>query len=558
MDLVQENPMKENREKKLKIVLISLFVTIFVLVIVALVIYFYTQSVISKQLKVTIDETTPTELSEKISDTFFVENGKVYTSLRDISQFLGYTFYNGEYKQYSEDKSSGYATNNKELVTFSANSKEIRKYPQLSQSEAQTFEIDEPIVARGDSIYISEKGLERAFNLKIEYEKKNNTIKIFTLNYIVGLFEKSNSKISVQDKELDDSINFNNQKALLSNLVVIKEPDSGLYGVEIVNKGKYESVITGRYASIEFIEGIEDFIVKTTDNKYGIIGKDGVTKVKPDYKAIEEIDKDLGLYLVTSDNNKQGVVNQNGKMIVYQDYDRIGLKDSYGDSRVTNKYLLFNSCIPVMVNSKWGLIDREGKQIVQPVYDGIGCSITSSKSNSTGCVLIPAFNGIVFEQDTLVNNAVIRKYGIINNKGELLVNMVADQAYITTSENKKTYYLSLQNQEIDIVKYWNEQKNNTTSSNANNTNENNTTVNNDNTQTATQNTIQNNVQNNTQSTMQNSATQTNVVEEKSNVNANQVNNNANQVQGQNQSQVKQSQKSDTIAKLNKIQLAMQY
>lgn len=553
MDLVQENPMKENREKKLKIVLISLFTTIFLLVIVAIVIYFYTQSVINKQLKVTIDGTTPTELSEKISDTFYIENNQVYTSLRDISQFLGYTFYNGEYKQYSEDKSSGYATNNKELVTFSANSKEIRKYPQLSQSEAQTFEIDEPIIARGDSIFISEKGLERAFNLKIEYVKNNNTIHISTLNYIVGLFEKSNSKISVQDKDLDDSINFNNQKALLSNLVVIKEPDSGLYGVEIVNNGKYESVITGRYASIEFIEGIEDFIVKTTDNKYGIIGKDGVTKVKPDYKAIEEIDKDLGLYLVTSDNNKQGVVNQNGKMIVYQDYDKIGLKDSYGDTRVTNKYLLFNSCIPVMVNSKWGLIDRDGKLIAQPIYDGIGCSITSSKSNSTGCVLIPAFNGIVVEQDTVVNNTVVRKYGIINNKGELLVNVVADQAYITTSENKKTYYLSLQNQEIDIVKYWNDQKNNTTNASSSSSTNTNTNSNTDNQTT------------NTQVNNQNSTNQSNVVEEKSNNSTNQVeNNNANQSQGQSQSQsqnsntVQQSKSLDTIAKLNRTQLSMMY
>lgn len=551
MDLVQENPMKDNRDKKLKIVLISLFTTIFLLIIVAIVIYFYTQSVINKQLKVTIDGTTPTELSEKISDTFYVENNQVYTSLRDISQFLGYTFYNGEYKQYSEDKSSGYATNNKELVTFSANSKEIRKYPQLSQSEAQTFEIDEPIIARGDSIFISEKGLERAFNLKIEYVKNNNTIHISTLNYIVGLFEKSNSKISVQDKDLDDSINFNNQKALLSNLVVIKEPDSGLYGVETVNKGKYESVITGRYASIEFIEGIEDFIVKTSDNKYGIIGKDGVTKIKPDYKAIEEIDKDLGLYLVTSDNNKQGVVNQNGKMIVYQDYDKIGLKDSYGDTRVTNKYLLFNSCIPVMVNSKWGLIDRDGKLIAQPIYDGIGCSITSSKSNSTGCVLIPAFNGIVVEQDSVVNNTVVRKYGIINNKGELLVNVVADQAYITTSENKKTYYLSLQNQEIDIVKYWNDQKNNTTNASSS-TNAN--TNSNSNTNTVNQTT-------NTQVNNQNSTNQSNVVEEKSNNSTIQVeNNNANQTQGQSQNSntVQQSKSLDTIAKLNRTQLSMMY
>ena len=232
-------------------------------------------------------------------------------------------------------------------------------------------------------------------------------------------------------------------------------------------------------------------------------------------------------------------------MIVYQDYDKIGLKDSYGDTRVTNKYLLFNSCIPVMVNSKWGLIDRDGKLIAQPIYDGIGCSITSSKSNSTGCVLIPAFNGIVVEQDTVVNNTVVRKYGIINNKGELLVNVVADQAYITTSENKKTYYLSLQNQEIDIVKYWNDQKNNTTNASSSSSTNTNTNSNTDNQTT------------NTQVNNQNSTNQSNVVEEKSNNSINQVeNNNANQ--SQNSNTVQQSKSLDTIAKLNRTQLSMMY
>lgn len=475
MDLLQENPIKDNREKKLKTSLIIVVVLIFLLILLAGGIYYYEIKTLKKQLKVVVDGITPSSLSKKYDETFiFNQDGTVDVAIKNICQSIGYQYYKGEYGEYNELPSSGYATNEYETVSFTANSNEIIKYPADKNKNPQTFKLDKSIVNRGDLLFISQEGLERAFNLEINYSADTNTITIMTLDYItnryINYYKKAGKQIGVNDSR-DKNINFSNKKALLSNLVVIKDENTGLFGV--YRYGEEKPPITEKYKSIEFIEGAEDFIVLTENDKYGIVGKDGITKIKPEYSAISEISKDLGLYLVTGDSGKQGVVNQNGKMIVYQDYDSIGLQDTFGDANVTNKYLLYNSVIPVQLNKKWGLIDKEGNQVLPLEYDGFGSKLSNNRSNSTGCVLVPDMDGIVVEQDSVVDRSVIHKYGIINSRGELIVQVLADEAFITKIENKKTYYVSFQGQNIDIISFWNEQKNSVgTSSNQNSVNTN--------------------------------------------------------------------------------------
>ena len=135
----------------------------------------------------------------------------------------------------------------------------------------------------------------------------------------------------------------------------------------------------------------------------GIIGSDGITKVRLEYDAIKELDKNLGLYLVTS-NNKQGVVNNNGKIIVYQDYDQIGLPNTINDTNVTNKYILLENCIPVERNGKWGLIDINGNELTPVQYDGFGCDADTSDSRYADVLIIPELNGIVVELDEVNGN----------------------------------------------------------------------------------------------------------------------------------------------------------
>ena len=453
---LEENDFQKNerKKKKLKKNLVVVSVLIMILMVAAASVWIMAKKLAREQLKVNIDGIYSASASQE-NGLFLLNEDKAYIAINQIASRIGYTYYNGEYKQYTEDTTKGYVTNSKETVTFASGAREIRKYPLLdNNAESQRFEIDEEIKMRGNTLYISEDGLEKAFNLVFEYNKNNNTINIATLPYLSAQYSIIIENAALEEREFKDSVKFNNQKAILSNYIVIKDPNTYLYGMASISDAS-NPIITPRYKQVEFIEGVNDFIVKTQENKYGIIGKDGITKVKPAYDAIQQLDKDAGLYLVTS-NRKQGVINESGKIIIYQDYDQIGLKQGYQDPNVTNRYLLLNNCIPVMRDGKWGLIDIYGETLVDLKYDGIGCSV--SERNKIGNVVIPDIDAIVVELDQGYGTSKVQKYGLINSHGSPMVNTVCDKIYFSSLQNVITYYIDVQDQSINIVDYWYEQK----------------------------------------------------------------------------------------------------
>ena len=328
----------------------------------------------------------------------------------------------------------------------------------------------------------------------------SNQVSIFSLSYLANYYSSqiTNAAITTATSSLAESVIYNNQKALLYNLIIIKDETTKQYGVaSLANPSN--TIIGTRYSSIEFMEGSNDFIVKTSDNKMGIIGSDGITKVRLEYDNIKELDKNLGLYLVTT-NNKQGVVNSNGKVIVYQDYDQIGLPNTINDSNVTNKYILMDNCIPVKRNNKWGLIDINGNEIAPLQYDGFGCDADSSDSRYSDVLIIPDLNGIVVELDEVNGNTKTKKYGVVTSDGNLFINIVLDSIYSVTAQGETTYYATFQGQVIDLVDFVRQQTESWEQNNANNGGENANTVENttaneiaNSNQDVNQNDIQNNV-----------------------------------------------------------------
>ncbi len=453
MDLMENVPENNKKVTKVKVWFIVVIVLIILLIIAAVAIWIYSQNLAKNRFKFYVDGKLQSEYEE---DMFFVEGDKVYISIKRIASFLGYTAYNGGYEQYTEDRTKCNVTNSKEAVSFEANSNKIYKYNVLdaNNSESQMFTIDEPIRASGSDLYISSEGLSRAFNIMISRDASNNTVTMFTLNYLADYYSKQvqNSAITSDTSSFSESVTFNNQKAVLYDMMIVKDATTNQYGVVSISDPTNQ-IIGARYSSIEFMEGSNDFIVKTRDSKVGIIGSDGVTKVKLEYDDIKEIDKNLGLYLVTS-NNKQGVVNKNGKIIVYQEYDQIGLSNTIDDENVTNRYILYDNCIPVKRNNLWGLIDINGNLILPIEYDGLGCSAdTSTDTRASDVLIIPEIDGIVVEKDEMNGNSRVRKYGIINSDGTLFINIVLDSIYSLTSQGNVTYYASVQNQIIDIVEF---------------------------------------------------------------------------------------------------------
>ena len=492
MDLMENIP--NNNPKKvtgIKIGFIIVVILIILLIIAAGAIWIYSQQILSSQFKFDLDGKRQSNYSESL---FVFQNDKVYISIRDIAPLLGYNVYNGGYGEYTEDKAKCYVNNSKEIVSFETNSDKIYKYSVTSSgdSEGQSFDLDSPILSSGSNMYISSDGLVRAFNVRFDYNTENNEVLIFSLSYLANYYsgQITNAAITTSTSSLSESIIYNNQKALLYNLVVIKDDTTKQYGVASLSNPT-NTIIGTRYSSIEFMEGSNDFIVKTLDNKMGIIGSNGITKVRLEYDDIKELDKNLGLYLVTS-NNKQGVVNSNGKVIVYQDYDQIGLPNTINDTNVTNKYILLDNCIPVKRNNKWGLIDINGNEIAPLQYDGFGCDADSSDSRYSDVLIIPDLNGIVVELDEVNGNTKTKKYGVVTSDGNLFINIVLDSVYSVTAQGETTYYATFQGQVIDLVDFVRQQTESWEQNNANNSGTENNTNTNETTNSA-QNTNQNNV-----------------------------------------------------------------
>lgn len=456
MELMENIPEENKKMSKTKIWLIIVLVLIFLLIIAAVAIFIYSQNLARTRFKFFVDGKSQSGYTE---DMFVFEENKIYVSIKGIAPLLGYTAYNGGYDQYTEDRTKCYVTNQLEAVSFEANSKKIYKYnvAESKNSESQTFNVNEAIRTIGSDLYIFSEDLPKAFNIMITRDESNNSVSVFTLGYLANYYsgQITNSAITSDTSNFTQSVLFNNQKAVLYDMMIVRDPSTNQYGVVSISNPENQ-IIGARYAGIEFMEGSNDFIVETSNGKVGIIGSDGVTKVKLEYDDITEIDKNLGLYLVTS-NNKQGVVNKNGKIIVYQEYDQIGLSDTIDDENVTNKYILFDNCIPVRRDNLWGLIDINGNTILPIEYDGIGSQADlANDSRAADVLVIPELNAIVVEKDEINGNSRVKKYGLIDSNGTLIINIVLDSVYSLTTQGEVTYYGLIQDQIIDLVEYMNQ------------------------------------------------------------------------------------------------------
>lgn len=283
-------------KKKAKVELIIITIIIIILLIAAAAVWVMSKELQKREFKVYIDDQS---VGTKVDghDLMFIEDNKIYFSIKDMASKIGYRYYPGGYKQYSEDASKCYVTNNKELVTFSNQSAVITKYPLLGKDnndESQDYTLSNEVIQRSGILYIEKEGLTRACNLYISYDPSINKITIRTLSNVAERYQNAIENAKVYDKNTNDSSQdeaaFNNQKALLSGLCVIQDPQTQEYGVRSTNRKDTEPIIAARYKYINFMEGSEDFLVENDEGYYGIIGKDGIKKVDLQYLSIKRID----------------------------------------------------------------------------------------------------------------------------------------------------------------------------------------------------------------------------------------------------------------------------
>lgn len=448
MEIIGTNQEEKNRKAKKMMVWITIaIIALFIISIILFITIYY----LKEQLfKFNVDGV---KTSVTTNDLFLYEGDTVYVSLRDIAPIIGYKHYNGGYKEYTEDNDKCYLEGQNEICIFEKDETTIYKTP-AKEVDYEYFEIEVPIKRKNNKLYITSEGLSLACNLKFYYEPEENQITIYTLPYYADYYVKSNAYASVAN-------NFKNQKALLYGLIVTQDVENTdtknntkniHYGISTLDN---KEIVGTKYTSIEFIESTQEFIVKTTENKVGIITSEGETKVQPQYDSLKQIDKDLNLYLATN-NDKKGVIEKNGKILIYLEYDQIGINaEPFQTSNIKNPYLLYNHAIPVKQNEKWGMYDKKGNLILPIEYDGMGCIASDKTTNNI--LTIPAIKGIVVAKELeTTEKKKVTYYGIVNWLGRELVPPWLETVYSTINNGREEYTMVNRGTSYNVIEYANQ------------------------------------------------------------------------------------------------------
>lgn len=440
MDLLM-NQSNEPEPKSKKFILISLVISIILLFIVLISMVVIT-TMTPKELVVSVNGKTinPNE------NVFIFANEKIYVSLEDISNFIGYSYYNGEYLEFTEDKTKCYLENTYEVATLTLNQKEFYKTPPTTGvPNYEKYTLEEVPALSNDKLYVLATDLAKICNLMFNYKSDSNKIDIYTIDYLTTYYET----IIMQNYGYTSiSKEFENQKALLHDMAVVEK--EGHFGVIKISTGA--NIIGTKYEELLYNEAQNEFIATSLD-KTGIVSADGQTKIGLYYDKINMIEQDMKLYYAEN-NGLKGILDKNGKVIIYIEYDDIGIDSSlYPNDKIENNYILFNNCIPVKKNDYWGLIDINGKVIHNFEYSRLGYIVGTSKDKTTNNILlITDINGIEGIVVAKKEND-IEKYGIINSLGEEIVPCVLEKIYSVTSGGKDIYYIEANGTKLKLEDY---------------------------------------------------------------------------------------------------------
>lgn len=432
MNIIEESFRAKDQKKKdnsklvMKLILASIMLLILIVIGLFIAIIYIKQS----ELLIYLNGSQNTKIKQLMIEE---DNNKIYFPIKEIATYFGYTSYNGEYSDKSEDTSKCYIQNNNEIANFSLNSNEIYKLNLSDDSNYECVNISNPIKSINGILYIEANDMQEAFNVSYSYDLKNKMY-IYTLDYLVERYTTS----ALNFGYVLTNNTFKDEKSLLDGFLIVTKDDKN-YGV-IDLKGNV--ILETKYDNIEYLPNSEDFLV-TSNNRVGIISKNKETKVSILYSDLKLIDNESNLYLAEKDK-KYGIIDSNGNVKIYIEYDQIGIDNAKFDKNgIKNKYILANNLIPVKKDNKWALFDKTGKQISDFVYDGFGCVATNK--DAINLLVIPDYNVLVANQNG--------KYLLIDAYGEEKSVPILDEVYMTISSGKKHYTMSFNDKTYDVLSY---------------------------------------------------------------------------------------------------------
>lgn len=423
MNLIENNfdiETNKNSKKTAKIILIVIILLLIAIMCVfGIIIYLQ-----GTEIKLYVNGSQNDKvLSMMVED----DDGTIYFPIKEIASFLGYSAYDGQYIDKSEDASKCYIQSENDITNFVLNSKKIYTLSTSNESNYEYYYLQKPVKAINGKLYVTSEGIEKAFNVSFTYDKNKKNIYIYTIQYLIELY--TTKVLDYGYTGISDD--FINQKAILNNMLIVTNGKNN--GVIDLNGN---SIIEAKYDDIKYIPNSEDFLVKS-NNKVGIISSNRGMKVQILYDSLELIDSDLGLYLAKRDN-KFGIIDSNGNVKIHIEYDEIGIDNSkFEKNGIKSKYILADNLIPVRKDKNWGLFNRNGERVVDFEFDSFGYIATTNK-DAINLLVVPEYNVLVANKNG--------KYALINSSGKKLCAPVIDDVYMTISSGDKHYYMNWNNQ----------------------------------------------------------------------------------------------------------------
>ena len=448
MKLYDEEELRKKNEKNKKmrnLILVSIIFTVVLIVLLMGLIYYLIYN--PNKITISLNGNESVKIEEMII-TKKDDDGNtiVYYPIRDISGIFGYGSNNGDYGKNVENTENCYIESENEVAIFKENSNLIYKIDKSNDNNSnndykyEEVKIDNLVIKEKDKLYVDTEGLKKAFNLYININKRTKKINITSLDSFITSAEstiKSNKLGKLDEK-------FSNRKALLDNMMVIESESGGKKGV--LSFDKKEEVLGFQYDDLTYIPSKESFLIKK-DEKFGIIGKDKIAKIRPQYDKLSLIDNDNGLYLA-EDNGFFGVIDENQNLMIHFEYTKIGVDvANYSENDIKNGYVYFNSLIPAQRNDgKWvfykinSTIDANGNKkvdcnLIQDIdFDKIGCLDNNNENRGivSALMLIKDYNLVVVQK--------YGYYGFMDINGNRVLGLVYTNAYIETSSGVSNYY----------------------------------------------------------------------------------------------------------------------
>ena len=383
---------------------------------------------------------------------------KQYYSIESLAEIAGYKYNKGAYGELDESTNKCHIDNGGEYVTFSTESDAISKNIKTSDKyegelvgkenltygleekeveDEELFTLDSPVIKFADGkLYASKDAITKGLNMTVI--ENGNQISFYTLE---NLIETYSSFLS--DKGYTLTSNFRNRRALYAGLAVVGK--DGKYGVVKVESNSYEEVISAKYDTVEYVQSIGEFIISSASS-YGMIAPGNEIPTIPlKYDNIQLLDAQEKLYIVELDE-KYGVVDAKGNSIISTEYDQIGLSDIevYKGQGIKSKYLIEDTCIPVMRNGQYGLFSKDGTELTKTTYSSIGCEEPSELIGDTAAMptlIVPLSDEItciVYSR----NNGGITTYGMMTTEGTTVIEAYYTAIYYMTTNGKPTYYFN--------------------------------------------------------------------------------------------------------------------